>query len=113
MSYLKEVSKQERISLIISENINNKIKYLCSKIPNLEWSGILLYSIQEGSIKEPEKLVLKAEDLIPLDKGTSANTELDFTKESVQKAFVSYIMKNPHLGDLKWGGVHSHHSMGK
>ena len=39
-----------------------KIHYLCSKISEVDWSGILLYSVK-GSIKEPknehEKELLK------------------------------------------------------
>ena len=35
-------------------SILNKIKYLCKTIPNVEWSGVLFYSLK-GSIKKPEK----------------------------------------------------------
>ena len=36
--------------LIVTEELERKIRFLCTKSPNNEWSGILIYDI-EGSIK--------------------------------------------------------------
>lgn len=85
----------------------NKVKYLCSNIPEVEWSGALFFSV-EGSIKKPETFKIILQDILPLDKGTKAWTEYE-----LDGRYDDYIMDENHLERLDWtlGHIHSHNSM--
>lgn len=87
------------------EKVLNQIKYLCKKIPRVEWSGVLFYSV-EGSIKEPENLVFTLENILPMHKGTSGYTEYELG-ESV----IEYMMENEEAENWKMGHIHSHNTM--
>ena len=98
-----------------------KIQYLCTRINEVEWSGILLYSVK-GSIKEPEKMELHVEDIIPMDKGSAGATEYEYNKKSMfdtskfDDKHIDYIdaMCDEHPEVLEWkvGHIHSHNNMG-
>jgi len=89
------------------ERVLNQVKYLCRQIAKVEWSGVLFYSV-EGSIKEPGKMVLTIEDILPMHKGTSAYTEYTFDER-----VVDYMMDNEVMEKgWKMGHVHSHNTMG-
>lgn len=87
----------------------------------MEWSGILLYSVK-GSIKEPEKMELHAEDIIPMDKGSAGATEYEYNKKNMfdtskfDDKHIDYIdaMCDEHPEVLEWkvGHIHSHNNMG-
>ena len=49
--------------------VQKEIAYLCKEINNVEWSGILYYTINDFDIE------LQA--ILPMDKGSSAYTEYD------------------------------------
>lgn len=89
----------------MSEEILNKIKYLCKLINKDEWSGVLFYSI-EGSIKDPLTFKIKLEDILPLDKGTSAYTEYE-----LDDRFVEYLMEDEKRMNWYVGHIHSHNTM--
>lgn len=93
------------IPLTISDDILNKIQYLCFKISKVEWSGVLFYSIQ-GDITDPSEFSVKIEDILPMDKGSSAYTEYN-----LDSRFVDYLMDNPNAMDWKVGHIHSHNTM--
>lgn len=90
----------------MSEGILHKIKYLCKKIPKVEWSGILFYSV-EGSITNPKEMKCILQDILPLDMGTSA-----FTSYELDDRFIDYMMENPEAMDWTVGHIHSHNVMG-
>lgn len=92
--------------VVIIEEVTKKIQYLCRRISNLEWSGVILYKT-EGEIEDPENFICTVMDLYPLDIGTPSYTEFDYYPE-----FISYITENDHLLDYKWGLIHSHQNMG-
>lgn len=83
----------------------DKVKYLCQKISQVEWSGVLFYEM-EGSIKDPDNLVITLKDILPMDKGTKVYTEFD-----VDERFVTFLMDNPEHMEYKTGLIHSHNSM--
>lgn len=91
--------------VVIIEEVTKKIQYLCRRISNLEWSGVILYKT-EGEIEDPENFICTVMDLYPLDIGTPSYTEFDYYPE-----FISYITENDHLLDYKWGLIHSHQNM--
>lgn len=94
------------IKVNMPRKVFDQIKYLCSKIAKVEWSGILFYSVK-GDITDPENFRINLEDILPMDKGTSAYTEYE-----LDKRFVDYMMDNPEAMDWKVGHIHSHNTMG-
>lgn len=98
--------KQSAIyKLIVPEKVEEKIRYLISKFPHTEWSGVLFYKYT-GSFEE-NNLVLTCEDIYPMDLGTAGFTEFKMTPEVSH-----YIAQNIELFDCEIGNVHSHHSLG-
>lgn len=91
--------------MILPEKVVNQIKFLCSSIALVEWSGILFYSI-EGSIEDPANLVITIEDILPMHKGTSTYTEYAFNED-----VIDYMEENEEAENWKMGHIHSHNSM--
>ena len=92
--------------LILSEKVVQQIKYLCSKMPTVEWSGVLYHS-SEGDIQNPETFICKAEYILLLDKGSAAYTEYDFSSSN----FTEALFEKPELMDLSMAHIHSHNNM--
>ena len=88
----------------ITEEFNLKIDYMCKCISNIEWSGVLFFNV-EGNLKEG--LTIIPVDIYPMDKGNGSYTEYDFTEE-----VFDYYDKYPDRFGMKYGHIHSHHSMG-
>jgi len=99
------VQLKQELKLVMPEEVLNKIKYLCSKIYADEWSGILFYSI-EGTIKEPSKMKITLEDILPMDKGSKAYTSYD-----IDERYVNYLMDDEKRMDWHMGHIHSHNTM--
>lgn len=95
-----------KAKLILTEQVVNQIKFLCSKIPSVEWSGVL-YHTSTGDVDDPKSFVCKAEYILLLDKGTSGYTEYDFTSAN----FTEALMEKPELMELSMSHVHSHNTM--
>lgn len=91
----------------MSENFLNQSSYLCSRISEVEWSGILFYSETEGSIDNPDTLVLTLESIYPVDKGSKAYTGFDTADSDI----MAFLMNNPNLLEMNQGFIHSHNSM--
>jgi hypothetical protein len=83
-----------------------KVKYLCGKINKEEWSGVLFYSV-EGSIRDPANMILTAEDVFLMDKGSSGYTNYSFNDPKLAE----YVMSDDYNMNWKIGHIHSHHSM--
>lgn len=109
----KETEEQELVKastsvqpkIFISDEIMEKISYLCSIINNLEWSGILFYTV-EGTIKDVANLKIYLKDILPLDRGTSVTTGFD-----IDERLTNYLMNDPERLDWKYGTLHSHNNM--
>jgi len=97
---------QKKGKLVITPSFHNQIKYLCSKINTVEWSGIL-YHTAEGDLENPESFVCKPQHILLMDKGTSGYTEYDFSSP----LFMEGLHDKPELMDMTPGHIHSHHSM--
>lgn len=96
---------EEKFELILTEELLDKIKYLCAEFPTREWSGVLFYEY-EGDVSNIEDLKLKAFDLYPLDLGTATYTEFSHSAD-----FAGYIARHPELMDARQGLIHSHNNM--
>ena len=90
------------MKLSISEDCFNKIKFMCSKINTLEWSGVLLYNVINPDIDNCE---LEAVDFYPVDKGTAGHTAFEYPVE-----LFDYLINN-NLIECKQGLIHSHNNM--
>ncbi len=92
------------------EEFYKKVEFLCKKISNVEWSGILLYTC-EGTINSPESFIITLKDIILMDKGTSGATEYEFNQNG-DDFHIDYMEKYPERRSWKIGHIHSHNSMG-
>lgn len=83
-----------------------KIKYLCTQISKIEWSGLLIYKVH-GDITDPANCELKVLDVVPMDQGSAAYTEYELDPEVVME----FLMDHPEYEDCSIGHIHSHHTM--
>lgn len=97
------IAEQDKYKLIISEKVETTIRTICSHIHKEEWSGILFYSVK-GSL-ENKDLVLTAEDILLMHKGTAG-----FTEFTIDEDVAFHIAMND-LAELKMGLIHSHNNM--
>jgi proteasome lid subunit RPN8/RPN11 len=103
--YSKVVELPNKIKVVISEEFQDKVKYLCQHIPKVEWSGVLFYQVI-GSIQSPDTMELHCKDIFLMHKGTATYTEYAYSEEVVQ-----YRMDNPESLDWLIGHIHSHNTM--
>ena len=94
---------QQSYKLIVEDSLERQIRYMCHRLPNNEWSGILFYTV-EGDFKD-KNLVFHATDMYLLDIGTSGFTQ--FNRDSGMCTF----MIEHDLLDACQGLIHSHNNM--
>ena len=94
--------------LIITPHLQEQIDIFHAFAGSIEWSGILLYTIDKGDISNPDELVITAKAMFPMDIGTAAYTEYDYGPE-VMDMYDMY----PKALEEGWilGHIHTHHSM--
>lgn len=90
--------------LVIPAEVERKIRFVCQKVWNTEWSGALFFS-HEGSF-ENNDLVIRCTDIFIMDIGTQTYTEFDMNPD-----IIAYMSENPELLDCQIGLIHSHHNM--
>lgn len=95
----------DKFTLILEEEILKKIEYLCKKIPNNEWSGVLFYKY-DGSIKDITNLKITPVDVYPLDIGTATFTTFEYSSD-----LAFHMASNPELMDCRMALIHSHQNM--
>lgn len=98
------MKKSNTYKIVIPEEVEKKIRFICNKISKDEWSGTLFYK-PEGSFEEGT-LTIRCVDIFVMDIGTAAYTEFDMSPD-----VVSYMTDNPDLLDCQIGLIHSHNSM--
>lgn len=106
---------EQTVKLEIPNNVVEKIQKLCSIISHVEWSGILLYTM-EGSFTKPETVVLTAKDIIPMHKGTATYTEFNYNEKKrdnsgIQDRHIDYVTENEEAETWRLGLIHSHNNM--
>lgn len=104
---LELVKRSNTFKLIITEELERKIRYYLDRFPNTEYSGTLFYKVT-GSFKDMN-FEITAFDFILQDIGTSTYTEFNMSSD-----VVAYMVENPELlgEDVYQGLMHSHHTMG-
>lgn len=96
---------QNKIKLLIPDEIKDKIQFLCKKIAKDEWSGVLFYTVK-GDIDKASKMEITVKDILLMDRGTSTYTSFDWDED-----VVGYMMDNPDAIDWHKGHIHSHNTM--
>lgn len=71
-----------------------------------EWSGILHYEIIEGSVKNPESLVIKANRMCLMNIGDPAFTSFEYNSE-----VMDFYDEYPEMEEMSTGLIHTHHEM--
>ena len=99
------VKKDSIYKLNIPSDVEAKIRHLCSKVFNTEWSGNLFYKMT-GTFAD-NNIEITCVDILPMDIGSSAYTEFEMSPE-----VATYMVENPELLDCKMGLIHSHQSFG-
>lgn len=94
---------ENKIKVKRTQLFKEQVKYLCSKISSVEWSGVLFYT-SKGFFPNLE---IELQEIFLMDKGSSTYTEYNYDQEIVE-----YQMNNPHLLNYKIGHIHSHNNMG-
>ena len=85
--------------LIIPIEVERKIRHLCNKISQVEWSGPLFYT--HSGTYEDGNLEIKCVDIFPMDIGSQAYTEFDMSPD-----VVAYMTDHPELLDCQMGLIH-------
>lgn len=101
---IKITKKQDLYKLIVTKELEQKIRYMCYRIPDKEWSGVLFYTT-EGTF-ENNDLVVTCKDVYIMDIGNSTYTEFDVSPD-----VASYMAQNMELFDCQQGLCHSHNNM--
>ncbi len=96
---------KEKPKLYLSNTVYEQIKTLCSEISKVEWSGVLFHK-SKGFIDKPETFELRAEYILPMDKGTSGFTSYDFDDD-----YMDAIAEKPELLNYSISHIHSHNNM--
>lgn len=105
---LKLEKSANTFKLIIPKNVEAKVRHLCNRVHDVEWSGALFYK-PEGSFDDG---TFKATciDIFVMDIGTAGYTEYNESPD-----ILSYMCDHPELleEDVQEGLVHSHNNMAK
>ena len=89
--------------LIITPELEEKIRFLCARFPNNEYSGVLFYDYT-GRF-EDNSLVLTAKDFCLMDYGSATYTEFNKSAE-----ICNYMIEHDLL-ECQQGLMHSHYQM--
>jgi hypothetical protein len=90
--------------MYVPRKVEEKIRYLCRKFPNLEWSGVL-FTRHSGNF-EDGTLEIYCEDIYPMDLGSPG-----FTQFKMDETVAAYIAENIELFDCDVQLIHSHNNM--
>lgn len=112
---VESIVKKERMKLVksattfklnIPSEVEAKIRHLCSRVHEVEWSGTLFYKVQ-GSL-EDNSLIATCIDIFVMDIGTSAYTEYNESPD-----VIAYMCQHPELLEegVFEGLIHSHNNM--
>lgn len=98
------VKLDTKYKLIIPPFVEQKIRHLCNRVWEKEWSGTLFYKA-EGSF-EDGSLIITCADIFVMDIGTAGYTEFDMSPD-----VMAYMTEHPELMECQMGLIHSHNNM--
>lgn len=93
----------KNLELLVNSTLLEKIYALCRSIPDVEWSGHLIYTMQTNG----DTTIFHTHDIILADIGTSGYTE--YQPDNLK--MIEYMMQQENFSDLKMGHIHSHNKM--
>ena len=94
-----------RFNIIISKDLEEKIRFMCMQLPANEWSGTLFYTTK-GTI-ENNDFEITATDFYLQDIGVST-----FTEFQNDASLANYVVEHDLLDNYQ-ALIHSHNSMAK
>ncbi len=97
------IKNAQSYNVIIENILESKIRFICSKLHNTEWSGIVFWT-KTGSFEE-NNIEFRAHDFLLLDVGDTVSTAFDMTPQ-----VIGYMTKHNLIGSFI-GLLHSHHTM--
>lgn len=104
-----------KASVYMSDDFLKQLYITHLKVPRgIEWCGILLYEVLEGSLSDMENFSFKLLGYYPIDIGSAAYTSADISEhladmyDAFPQLLESGIDGNP---IVKTGFIHSHHTM--
>lgn len=100
-SNINLIKRDSTYTLTIPQDVERKIRFLCNKIHDTEWSGILFFDYK-GSF-ENNDLEIICKDIYLMDVGVSSYTEFDMNPD-----VISYMAQNQELLDCQCALIHSH-----
>lgn len=92
--------------IIIPKEVETMIDFLHKSVGAIEWSGILFYKLNKGNLAELNNLEFRTEFLYPMNIGSHAYTEFDYSGEVMN----AYDLRED-LIECSTGMLHTHHSM--
>lgn len=95
-------------NLVIPKKVEEKIRFMCNKIGNVEWSGVLFYKVESKykSFEKDPKSCFIIEDFLLMDIGSGTYTEYEMNTD-----LGGYIADHPELALCCIGNIHSHNVM--
>lgn len=107
-----------KVNLLYDQLFNDKVQFLCDEIPDQEWSGVLLYSVDKWNSVYNNNIGIDVHvvDLIPMAIGSVGYTEFEYNKKTshgYEDAMVDYFMEHPDCvnENILAGAIHSHNKM--
>lgn len=109
-------SRESKVKLHIPREVEEKILYLTRAIPDVEWSGILLYT-SKGTMTEPDKFEITLKDIILMDKGSASYTSFKINEKKRDQSgyidrHIDYVEEYPESIEWTLGLIHSHQNFG-
>lgn len=98
------VKRSTSYKIIIPAEVERTIRFLCERVWDTEWSGVLFYT-PSGNF-EDGSLEIRCVDILPMDIGNATYTEFNMSPD-----VISYMAQKPELLDCKMGLIHSHNNM--
>lgn len=93
----------KNLELRVNSILLEKIYVLCRSIPEVEWSGHLIYTMETVE----DTTIFHPYDIILADIGTTGHTEY----EPDGMEMIDYMTKQENFINLKLGHIHSHNKM--
>ena len=103
---IRLIENPTTFKLVIPEPVEAKIRHLCSKVYDVEWSGTLFYKV-EGSLDDGT-FQATCLDICVMDIGNSTFTDFDDNED-----IIAYRVNHPELlqENVYEGLIHSHNKM--
>ena len=98
------IKQSASFKIIIPAEVERQIRFLCERVWDTEWSGVLFYTpsgdFADGSLE------IRCVDIFPMDIGNATYTEFNMSPD-----VIGYMAQKPELLDCKMGLIHSHNNM--